>query len=83
MGERRGQMFRPAAISLIHPQDVESGLVRPLGDSQHVRRFARTLQAVHEHQCAMAVPTLLPVAFREKSRCGLDLKQTVRGRRQA
>ena len=83
MAERWRQMFRPAAISLIHPQNVESGLACPLGNAQHVRRLARTLQAVHEHQCAMAAPPLLPVAFREKSRSRLDLKQTVRGRRQA
>src|SRR5439155_18905988 len=72
MAERWRQMFRPAAISLIHPQNVESGLERPLGNAQHVRRLARTLQAVHEHQGAMAAPPLLPVAFREKSRSRLD-----------
>src|SRR5205823_9655315 len=53
------------------------------GESQHAGRLAVTLPAVHENQCAMAVLRLLPVAFREKSRSRLDLKQTVRGRRQA
>ena len=74
MAECRRQVFRSAAIPLIHPQNVESTLVGSLGNSQHIRRLARTLKTVNEYQCVMEAWTVLPVAFREKPSSRLDLE---------
>src|SRR5438046_8128324 len=64
MAERWRQMFRPATISLIRSQNVESDLVRPLGNSQHVRRFARTFKAMRSEEHTSELQSLTNLVCR-------------------
>lgn len=76
MIERGRQRVRPATIALVHADDVHTRGHAFRGDAQHVGRFARTLEAVHNNHGESIFAVWLPVAMAQHFDAGLDFDQT-------
>src|SRR5262249_40456364 len=74
--ESRRQMFRSAAGSLIHSNDVKSGLIGFGGDSVHVMRITAAFESMQQHHGLSSPPILLPVTISQKLCVGSRGKDT-------
>ena len=59
--KRRRAMIHPTAVALVHPHYVHARRQSAPRDPQHVLRFARSLQPMHDDQRQRAAPLGLPV----------------------
>ena len=69
-------MVHAATIALIHAHHVHARGQTVPRDSQHVLRFARSLQPVH-HDQRQRSPVLLPVTVAQQRNAGFHFDQTL------
>src|SRR5215467_5315309 len=74
--ESRRQVFRSAAGSLIHSNDVKSGLIGFGRDSVHVMRITAAFEPVQQYHGLSGASILLPVTIPQKLRVRSDSKDT-------
>jgi len=74
-------MIHAAAVALIHPYYVHARSQPVPRDPQHVLRFARSLEAVHDDQ-RQRFPVFLPVTVAEHRDTGFDFDEALFGWRQ-
>ena len=63
--ERRGQVFGPAASTLVQPDNIESCAIGFRGYASHIVRLAAAFQAMHEYHGLAGCAVWLPVAEAE------------------
>src|SRR5579884_3186572 len=69
-------MFRPAAVSLIQTDDVESGTPCLGGDGAHIVGLAASFETMNQDQCGVAQPLGMPMAEAQDPTAGLDGEET-------
>src|SRR5438874_6681236 len=75
--EGRRQPICSTTSTLIHANDVHAGGHSFFSNAQHVVRFARAFQAMHENHSESALPVRLPMTVAQNGNARLNLDQSL------